>query len=162
MYNFKNTETHSRRSFTPQRNRNPILLNERTDQEQFKQSKARVPEYLVHTKWSEERPRGLATGEFSRLNQSSISFVTQSTTEHKPIRKMIKVDHKSETVIKPIKRIRPSSSGRNPILQNVAGFEPEIPKYKPGVFSSPSALTIISNQKKYLMTSEWSISNKER
>jgi hypothetical protein len=162
MHTFKNIETQPRRSFTPQLTRNPILLNEHADQEQLRLQKARVPQYLVHTKWAAERPRGLATGEFSRLNQSSISFSTQPLSEHKPIRKMIKVEQRTETLEKPTKRMRPSSSERNPILQTCSTFEPGPPRCKPGVFSSPSVLTILSNQKKHLMTSDWSTSFKDR
>lgn len=161
MYTFKNIETQPRRSFTPQHIRNPILLND-AEQDQLRLQKARVPQYLVHTKWAAERPRGLATGEFSRLNQSSISFATQPLSEHKPIRKMIKLEHRAETPQKPTKRMRPSSSERNPILQTCSTFEPGPPRCKPGIFSSPSALTIVSNQKKHLMISDWSTSYKDR
>ena len=162
MYTFKNIQTQPRRSHTPQHTRNPILLNEHEDQERLRLQKARVPQYLVDTKSAAERPRGLATGEFSQSNQSSISFTTQPLSEHKPIRKMIKVGHRAETPQKPTKRMRPSSSERNPILQTCSTFEPAPARCKPGIFSSPSALTILSNQKNHLMLSDWSTSNKDR
>jgi hypothetical protein len=142
----------TKRSSSTQRQRNPIMPNE-CDEEQARPHRGKVPDYLAMEKRlavspRQERPRGLAQGEFRAQGTGSFQLAYEQPISHRPHKKPIVVQDSPPHTLKS-KKICGRPSTANPITQGdshaddnrfeSAPVRPrEILNYRSSVFSSPA------------------------
>lgn len=121
----------TQRSSSAQKPRNPLEPTE-CDQEKLRPNRGRVPDYLMEEKRMavlarQERPRGLAKGEFRVKGQGSFKLAYDEAPVHRPHRKFIQTHDSPDQKLKS-KRVFARPSSANPIIQGNA--KPDQPQFE--------------------------------
>lgn len=102
--------------------RDPILQKD-VQQTPYKPQKVLVKNYLNESKRLQDRPRGIAKGEFSSLLQGSLNVNRDTPVEYRPSKKVFEPTPAPPSPERFSKRVRPQTPTRNPILQTEESFE---------------------------------------